>query len=168
MAYLSHKYLTTLGGKSLVVGRMPFASRKARSVFSQQRKVSGLTPAARESSIFVRDFIRIMNFELGIMRFGLSILLNKSLLVGTFARCGDVTFPIRASLHHIFPMQFSDIKPIFQPYFSSHPFYWLLKCNYHIFNLLFINTTDLLWMSARCPLVVAKETRDIYTALYIT
>ena len=51
-----------LGGKSLVVGRMPLASKKARSVFSQRRKVSGLTPAARASSIFVRDFINITHF----------------------------------------------------------------------------------------------------------
>ena len=57
MAYFSHKYLTTLGGKSLVVGVMPLASRKARSVLSQRRKVSGQTPAARASSIFVCDFI---------------------------------------------------------------------------------------------------------------
>ena len=62
MAYFSHRYLTTLGGKSLVVGRMPLASKKARSVFSQRRKVSGLTPAARASSIFVRDFISISHF----------------------------------------------------------------------------------------------------------
>lgn len=59
MAYLSQRYLTTLGGKSLVVGRMWLASRKARSVFSQRRKVSGLTPAARDNSILVLDFMRI-------------------------------------------------------------------------------------------------------------
>ena len=62
ISYFSHRYFTTLGGKSLVVGRMPLASKKARSVFSQRRNVSGLTPAARASSIFVRDFINITHF----------------------------------------------------------------------------------------------------------
>ena len=62
ISYFSHKYFTTLGGKSLVVGWMPLASKKARSVFSQRRKVSGLTPAARASSIFVRDFISISHY----------------------------------------------------------------------------------------------------------
>lgn len=53
MQYFSHRYLTTFGGKSLVVGLIPLASRKARSLRSQRRKVSGLTPAARESSDLV-------------------------------------------------------------------------------------------------------------------
>ena len=44
-----------------------------------------------------------------------------------------MSFPIRASLHHIFPMQFSDIESILQPYFSPHPFHWFPKCHYHIF-----------------------------------
>ena len=108
--YFSQRYLTTLGGKSLVVGRMPFASKKARSVFSQRRKVSGLTPAARESSIFVRDFIRIMNFKLGIMRFGLSILLNKSLLVGFLVGCGNMVLAIRTTLQDVFTVNLADVK----------------------------------------------------------
>jgi len=110
MAYLSQRYLTTLGGKSLVVGRMPFASKKARSVFSQRRKVSGLTPAARESSIFVRDFMGILNFELGIMRFGLSILLNKPLLVGTFVGCGRVGLAVGTTLQDVFTVHLADVK----------------------------------------------------------
>ena len=44
-----------------------------------------------------------------------------------------MSFPIRASLHYIFPMQFSDIESILQPYLPSYSFYWLLKCHYHIF-----------------------------------
>ena len=110
MAYLSQRYLTTLGGRSLVVGRILLASRKARSVFNQRRKVSGLTPAARASSIFVRDFIRIMNFELGIMRFGFAILLNKSLLIGFFVRSGHMIFTIGATLQNVFSMHFAYVK----------------------------------------------------------
>ena len=132
MQYFSHKYLTTFGGKSLVVGRMLLASKKARSVFSQRRKVSGLTPAARESSIFVRDFIRIMNFELGIMRFGLSILLNKSLLVGFFVGGGNMVLAVRTTLQDVFTMNLADVKLAIVLQFANKPRYWGLKGNLHV------------------------------------
>ena len=111
---------------------MPFASRKARSVFSQRRKVSGLTPAARESSIFVRDFIRIRNFELGIMRFGLSILLNKSLLVGFFTGCGNMFLAIRTTLQDVFTVNLADVKLAIVFQLANEPRYWGLKGNEHI------------------------------------
>ena len=111
---------------------MPFASRKARSVFSQRRKVSGLTPAARESSIFVRDFIRIRNFELGIMRFGLSILLNKSLLVGFFTGCGNMFLAIRTTLQDVFTVNLADVKLTIVFQLANETRYWRLKGNEHI------------------------------------
>ena len=55
--YFSQRYLTTFGGNNFVVGLTPLASRKARSDLSQRRKVSGLTPAARESSDLVQERI---------------------------------------------------------------------------------------------------------------
>ena len=130
--YFSQRYLTTLGGKSFVVGRMPFASKKARSVFSQRRKVSGLTPAARESSIFVRDFIRIRNFELGIMRFGLSVLLNKSLLVGFLVGCGSMVLAVRTTLQDVFTMNLADVKLAIVLQFANETRYWGLKGYLHV------------------------------------
>ena len=62
-----------------------------------------------------------------------SILLNKPLLIFPFLLRRHMPFPIWASLHHIFPMQFSDIKPILQPYLPSQPFHWFPKCHYNIF-----------------------------------
>ena len=132
MAYLSHKYLTTLGGKSLVVGLMPLASKKARSDFSQRRKVSGLTPAARESSIFVRDFMGIMNFELGILRFDLSILLNKSLLVGFFAGRGNMVLTVRTALQDVLTMNLADVELTVVLHFANEPSYRVLKSNMHV------------------------------------
>ena len=49
----------------MVVGRIPLASRKARSDCSQRRKVSALTPAARESSDLVYDFMLKRKMLLG-------------------------------------------------------------------------------------------------------
>ena len=43
---------------------MPLASRKARSVFSQRRNVSGLTPAAVASWDLVYDFIFYYDFSI--------------------------------------------------------------------------------------------------------
>ena len=57
MQYFLHRYCTTLGGKSLVVGVIPLASRNAWSVFNHRLKVSGHTPAARASSDLEYDFI---------------------------------------------------------------------------------------------------------------
>jgi hypothetical protein len=57
MQYFSQRYFTTLGGSILVRELIWFASKKARSVFSQRRKVAALTPAASASSNLVIDFI---------------------------------------------------------------------------------------------------------------
>ena len=62
-----------------------------------------------------------------------SILLNKPLLIFPFLLRRNMPFPIWASLRHIFPMQFSDVEPILQPYLPSQPFHWFPKCHYHIF-----------------------------------
>ena len=72
-----------------------------------------------------------MNFELGIMRFGLSILLNKSLLVGFLVGCGNVVLAIRTTLQDIFTMNLADVKLAIVLQFADKPRYWGLKGNLH-------------------------------------
>ena len=60
--YLSHKYCTTLGGRTFVLGVMPFASKNILSVFNQRRKVAALTPAASANSYLLIDFIDTSDF----------------------------------------------------------------------------------------------------------
>ena len=71
-------------------------------------------------------------YELGIMRFGLSILLNKSLLVGTFARCGDVVLAVGTTLQDVFTMHLADVKLAIVLQFANETRYWGLKGNLHV------------------------------------
>ena len=64
MQYFSQRYLTTTGGRYFVLGCTLLARRNARSVFSQRRKLSPLTPAARASSDLVYDFIVFVSSNL--------------------------------------------------------------------------------------------------------
>ena len=57
MQYFSQRYLTTTGGRYFVFGCTLLARRNSLSVFSQRRKVSPLTPAARANSDLVYDFM---------------------------------------------------------------------------------------------------------------
>ena len=95
------------------------------------------TPSSRASCPTVRLLLSLLRriFVLYLLWFVFSPLLNKSLLIFPFLLCCHMPLAIRASLHYIFPMQFSNIKPILQPYLPSYSFYWLLKCHYHIFYL---------------------------------
>ena len=66
------------------------------------------------------------------MRFGLSILLNKPLLVGTFARCGDVVLAIRTTLQDVFTMNLADVKLAIVLQFADKTRYWGLKGYLHV------------------------------------
>ena len=44
------------------------------------------------------------------MRFGLSILLNKSLLVATFAWCWDMVLAVGTTLQDVFTVNLADVK----------------------------------------------------------
>ena len=47
------------------------------------------------------------------MRFGLSVLLNKSLLVGTFAGSRNVILAVGATLQDVFTMNLADVELAF-------------------------------------------------------
>ena len=44
------------------------------------------------------------------MRFGLSILLNKPLLVGFLVGCGNMVFAVGTTLQDVFTMHLADVK----------------------------------------------------------
>ena len=72
------------------------------------------------------------HFELGIMRFGLSILLNKSLLVGTFVGCGNMVLAIRTTLQDVFTVNLADVKLAVVFQFANETRYWGLKGYLHV------------------------------------
>ena len=73
-----------------------------------------------------------MNFELGIMRFGLSILLNKPLLVGFLVGCGNMVLAIRTTLQDVFTMNLADVKLAIVLQFADKPRDWGLKGYLHV------------------------------------
>ena len=78
-----------------------------------------------------------MNFELGIMRFGLSILLNKSLLIGFLVGCGNMVLAIGTTLQDVFTMNLADVKLAIVLQFADKTRYWGLKGYLHISLVLF-------------------------------
>ena len=66
------------------------------------------------------------------MRFGLSILLNKSLLVGFLVGCGNVVLAIRTTLQDVFTMNLADVKLAVVFQFADKPRYWGLKGYLHV------------------------------------
>ena len=73
-----------------------------------------------------------MNFELGIMRFALSILLNKSLLIGFLVGGGNVVLAVRTTLQDVFSVDLADVKLATVLQFANKPRYWGLKGNLHV------------------------------------
>ena len=66
------------------------------------------------------------------MRFGLSILLNKSLLVGFFTGCGNMFLAIRTTLQDVFTVNLADVKLTIVFQLANETRYWRLKGNEHI------------------------------------
>lgn len=66
------------------------------------------------------------------MRFGLSILLNKSLLVGFLVGCGNMVLTIRTALQDILTMNLADVKLAIVLQFADKTRYWELKGYEHI------------------------------------
>jgi hypothetical protein len=66
------------------------------------------------------------------MRFGLSILLNKSLLVGFLVGCGNVVLAIRTTLQDVFTMNLADVKLAIVLQFANKTRYWGLKGYLHV------------------------------------
>ena len=66
------------------------------------------------------------------MRFGLSILLNKSLLVGTFAWCWDMVLAVGTTLQDVFTMNLADVKLAIVLQFANETRYRGLKGYLHI------------------------------------
>ena len=66
------------------------------------------------------------------MRFGLSIRLNKSLLVGTFAGCGNMVLAIRTTLQDVFTVNLADVKLAIVLQFADKTRYRGLKGYEHI------------------------------------
>ena len=65
------------------------------------------------------------------MRFGLSILLNKSLLVGFFTGCGIMFLAIRTTLQDVFTVNLANVKLAIVFQFANETRYWGLKGNEH-------------------------------------
>ena len=66
------------------------------------------------------------------MRFGLSILLNKSLLVGFFAGRGNMVLTVRTALQDVLPMNLADLELTVVLHFANEPSYRVLKSNVHL------------------------------------
>ena len=66
------------------------------------------------------------------MRFGLSVLLNKSLLVGFLAGCGNVVLAVRTTLQDVFTVNLADVKLAIVLQFTDKPRYWGLKGYLHV------------------------------------
>lgn len=66
------------------------------------------------------------------MRFGLSILLNKPLLVGFLVGCGNMVFAIRTTLQDVLTMHLADVKLALVLQFANEPSYRVLKGYEHI------------------------------------
>ena len=66
------------------------------------------------------------------MRFGLSILLNKSLLVGFLVGCGSMVLAVRTTLQDVFTMNLADVKLAVVFQFADKTRYWGLKGYEHI------------------------------------
>ena len=73
-----------------------------------------------------------MNFELGLLRFGLTILLNKSLLVGSFAGGRGMVLAVRTTLLDVFTVNLADVKLAVVFQFPNETRYWGLKGYLHI------------------------------------
>ena len=65
------------------------------------------------------------------MRFGLSILLNKSLLVGFFTGCGIMFLAIRTTLQDVFTVNLTNVKLAIVLQFANKPRDWGLEGNNH-------------------------------------
>ena len=65
------------------------------------------------------------------MRFGLSVLLNKSLLVGFLVGCGNMILAIRTTLQDVFTVNLADVKLAIVLQFANETRYWGLKGNNH-------------------------------------
>ena len=65
------------------------------------------------------------------MRFGLSILLNKSLLVGTFAWCWDMVLAVGTTLQDVFTVNLANVKLAIVLQFANKPRDWGLEGNNH-------------------------------------
>ena len=72
-----------------------------------------------------------MNFELGLLRFGLTILLNKSLLVGFLVGCGNVVLAVRTTLQDVFTVNLANVKLAIVLQFANKPRDWGLEGNNH-------------------------------------
>ena len=66
------------------------------------------------------------------MRFGLSILLNKSLLVGFLVGCGNMVLTIRTTLQAVLTMNLADVELTVVLQFADKTRYWELKGYEHI------------------------------------
>ena len=66
------------------------------------------------------------------MRFGLSILLNKSLLVGFFAGRGNMVLTVRTALQDVLTMNLADVELTVVLHFANEPSYRVLKSNMHV------------------------------------
>ena len=66
------------------------------------------------------------------MRFGLSILLNKPLLVGFLVGCGNMVFAIRTTLQDVLTMNLADVDLTVVLHFANESSYRVLKGYAHI------------------------------------
>ena len=66
------------------------------------------------------------------MRFGLSILLNKPLLVGFLVGCGNMVFAIRTTLQDVLTMNLADVELTVVLHFANESSYRVLKGYEHI------------------------------------
>ena len=96
-----------------------------------QKSTVGLQPTAKGLWTHTRcagklDFCSGLhkNFELGIMRFGLSILQNKPLLIGFLVGCGNMVLAIGTTLQDVFTMNLADVKLAIVLQFADKPRYW--------------------------------------------
>ena len=65
------------------------------------------------------------------MRFGLSVLLNKSLLVGFLVGCGNVVLAVRTTLQDVFTVNLANVKLAIVLQFANKPRDWGLEGNNH-------------------------------------
>ena len=66
------------------------------------------------------------------MRFSLSVLLNKSLLVGFLVGCGNVVLAVRTTLQDVFTVNLANVKLAIVLQFADKPRYWGLKGYLHV------------------------------------
>ena len=66
------------------------------------------------------------------MRFGLSVLLNKSLLVGFLVGCGNVVLAVRTTLQDVFTVNLTNVKLAIVLQFANETRYRGLKGYLHI------------------------------------